>query len=112
MGYAARGRGGQPGAMGAPGCGAAHGGNRRRRALGWLITHWAWLLATPVVLLGLGSIGLLDPIAIYLDKRHHELWIAGDTYSVRVFKANSVEARKALRAIQRACEHFQERTYG
>jgi hypothetical protein len=69
---------------------------------GWLIRHWLWLLAAPLLVLGLGSIGLLDPIAIYLEKRHHELWITTGTGDVLLWRANAVEARKALRQIQRA----------
>lgn len=74
---------------------------------GWLTRNWLWLLAAPVIVLGAGAIGLLDPIAIYLEKRHHELWISTETGSVRVWKANAVEVGKALRQIQRARErHF------
>jgi hypothetical protein len=69
---------------------------------GWLTRNWLWLLATPVILLAAGTIGLLDPIAIYLEKRHHELWITTDDGSVRVWKANAVEVGKALRQINRA----------
>jgi hypothetical protein len=68
---------------------------------GWLIHNWFWLLATPVLVLAAGSIGLLDPIAIYLEKRHHELWITTGNGDVLLWKANAVEARKALRQIQR-----------
>jgi hypothetical protein len=71
---------------------------------GWLTRNWLWLLATPIILLGAGAIGLLDPIAIYLEKRHHELWITTPTGSVRVLKANGVEVGKALRQINRARE--------
>jgi hypothetical protein len=67
-----------------------------------------WLLAAPVIFLAAAWIGLLDPVAIYLEKRHHELWIATDTGSAMVWKANSVEANKALRQIQRARERHQE----
>jgi hypothetical protein len=77
-------------------------------ATGWLTRNWAWLLATPVLLLVAAWIGLLDPIAVYLEKRHHELWIATDSVAVRVWKANAVEARKALRAIERARERYQD----
>src|SRR5690242_14096672 len=38
--------------------------------LGWLARGWPWLLLAPAVLLLAGSVGLLDPIAIYLEKRH------------------------------------------
>ena len=55
------------------------------------------------------GIGLLDPVAVYHEKRHHELWITTDAVSVQIWKANSVEANKALRAIQRARERHQER---
>ena len=75
---------------------------------GWLSRNWLWLLATPVVFLLAATIGLFDPIAIYLEKRHHELWINTDTVSVRLWKANKVEASKALRQIQRARERHRE----
>jgi hypothetical protein len=77
-------------------------------ATGWLTRNWMWLLAAPVIFLVAAWIGLLDPIAIYLEKRHHELWIATDVVAVRVWKANSVEAKKALRQIQRARERHHE----
>jgi hypothetical protein len=79
-------------------------------ATGWLTRNWVWLLATPVLLLVAAWIGLLDPLAVYLEKRQHELWIATDAIAVRVWKANSVEAGKALRAIQRARERYQDGT--
>jgi hypothetical protein len=69
---------------------------------GWLTRNWLWLLTAPVIVLAAGTIGLLDPIAIYLEKRHHELWITTDAGSVRVWKANAVEAGKAMRQINRA----------
>jgi hypothetical protein len=69
---------------------------------GWLTRNWLWLLATPVLLLAAGTIGLLDPIAIYLEKRRHELWITTRAGSVRVWRANGVEVGKALRQINRA----------
>ena len=47
----------------------------------------------------------------YLEKRHHELWITTGTVSVLLWKANKVEARKALRQIQRARERHRE-SYG
>jgi len=77
-------------------------------ATGWLTRNWMWLLAAPVIFLAAAWIGLLDPVAIYLEKRHHELWIATDAGSALVWKANSVEANKALRQIQRARERHQE----
>jgi len=77
-------------------------------ATGWLTRNWMWILTAPVFFLVVASIGLLDPIAIYLEKRHHELWIATDSVTVRVWKANSVEANKARRQIQRACERHRE----
>jgi Family of unknown function (DUF6232) len=73
-------------------------------ASGWLTRNWGWLLVAPALFFVAGSIGLFDPVAIYLEKRHHELWIATDTVAVRVYRANRVEANKALRAIQRANE--------
>jgi hypothetical protein len=77
-------------------------------ATGWLARNWAWLLAAPLFFVVTAHIGLFDPIAIYLEKRHHELWIATDAISVRIYKANAVEANKALRAIQRASERHHE----
>ena len=71
---------------------------------GWLTRNWVWLLASPVFFFVAAAIGLLDPIAIYLEKRHHELWITTGTVSVLLWKANQVEVRKALRQIQRARE--------
>jgi hypothetical protein len=77
-------------------------------ASGWLVHNWMWLLATPVLFFVAAGIGLLDPVAIYLEKRHHELWVATDTVSVLLWKANAIEANKALRAIQRARERHRE----
>jgi hypothetical protein len=74
----------------------------------WLTRNWIWILAAPVLFFVAAGIGLLDPIAIYLEKRHHELWIATDSVAVRVWKHNSVEVHKALRAIQRARERHLE----
>jgi hypothetical protein len=71
---------------------------------GWLSRSWLWLLAAPVLLFVAGTIGLLDPIAIYLEKRHHELWVTTSAGSVLVWKANAVELGKALRQINRAHE--------
>src|SRR5512139_3165493 len=51
-------------------------------AAGWFTRYWMWLLAAPVLFFVAAGIGLLDPIAIYLEKRHHELWIATDTVAV------------------------------
>ncbi len=75
---------------------------------GWLLDNWMWLLAAPVIFFGAAFIGLLDPVAIYLEKRHHELWIQTDAVAVRIWKQNSVEVNKALRAIQRARERHRE----
>jgi hypothetical protein len=70
---------------------------------GWLTSNLLWLvLAAPALFIVAGTVGLLDPLAIYLEKRHHELWITTGTGDVRLWKANAVEARKALRQIQRA----------
>jgi hypothetical protein len=77
-------------------------------ASGWLTRNWAWLLATPVAFLAAGTVGLLDPVAIYLEKRRHELWITVDAGSMLLFKANGVEVGKALRQIQRARERHRE----
>jgi Family of unknown function (DUF6232) len=81
-------------------------------ATGWLGRNWQWILAAPVLFFVAASIGLLDPVAIYMEKRHHELWIATDTVSVNVWKHNSIEVHKALRAIQRARERNHEEQYG
>jgi hypothetical protein len=76
---------------------------------GWLTRNWIWILAAPVAFFAAAWIGLLDPIAVYLEKRHHELWIAtADSRAVLVWKHNSVEVNKALRAIQRARERHLE----
>jgi hypothetical protein len=75
---------------------------------GWLTRNWLWLLATPVILLVAGTIGLLDPVAIYLEKRHHELWITTNDGSARVWKANAVEAGKAMRQINRARQRLHD----
>jgi hypothetical protein len=75
---------------------------------GWLVRNWVWVLVSPILFLVAGTLGLLDPLAIYLEKRHHELWITTGTVSVRLWKANQVEVRKALRQIQRASERYRE----
>jgi len=75
---------------------------------GWLSRNWIWLLFSPVFFFIGASIGLFDPIAIYLEKRHHELWISTASGSARIYKANAVESNKALRAIHRACERHRE----
>lgn len=77
-------------------------------ATGWLTRNWVWLLAAPLLFVIAAHIGLLDPIAVYLEKRHHELWVATDSLAVRIYKANAVEANKALRAISRASERHRE----
>jgi hypothetical protein len=76
---------------------------------GWFSRNWLWLLASPVLFFLAASVGLFDPVAIYLEKRHHELWIVTDTnLAVRLWKANKVEVHKALRQIQRARERHRE----
>jgi len=80
-------------------------------ATGWLGRNWMWILAAPLLFFVAAGIGLLDPLAIYLEKRHHELWIATDLGEVQVWKHNSIEVHKALRAIQRAGERNHEQ-YG
>jgi uncharacterized protein DUF6232 len=75
---------------------------------GWLTRNWLWLLASPIIFFAAASIGLFDPVAIYLEKRHHELWIATDTTAIRLWKANRIEVSKALRQIQRARERHRE----
>ena len=75
---------------------------------GWLSRNWIWLLLSPVFFFIGASIGLFDPIAIYLEKRHHELWIGTDTVAVQIWRHNRIEVHKALRAIQRARERDRE----
>ena len=77
-------------------------------ATGWLTRNWVWLLAAPAVFFLAASIGLFDPVAIYLEKRHHQLWIATDTTAAPIWKHNNVEVNKALRAIERARERHRE----
>jgi MFS family permease len=77
---------------------------------GLLSKIWIWLLAAPVLFLVAAWLGILDPIAIYLEKRRHELWIATDSVAVCLWKANKVEVHKALRAIQRARERHREQS--
>ena len=79
-------------------------------ASGWLTRNWIWLLAAPVIFVVAAHFGLVDLIAIYLEKRHHQLWIATDQTAMPIYRANSVEAKKAMRAIQRAHErHYEQR---
>ena len=77
-------------------------------ATGWFNRNWLWILAAPVLFFAAAAIGLLDPIAIYLEKRHHELWIVTDTVAVQIWRHNRIEVHKALRAIQRARERDRE----
>jgi len=77
-------------------------------ASGWLSRNWTYLLLAPLLVFVAATIGLLDPLALYLEKRHHELWIATDSVAVRVWKHNYIEVNKALRAIERARERHQE----
>src|SRR5687767_12027167 len=37
---------------------------------GWLTRNWIWLAASPVLFFVGAAIGLFDPVAIYLEKRH------------------------------------------
>jgi hypothetical protein len=77
-------------------------------ATGWLTRNWIWLLAAPVLFMIAVHFGLLDLLAIYFEKRHHELWVATGSVAMPIYRANSVEARKAQRAIERASErHFE-----
>jgi Family of unknown function (DUF6232) len=78
-------------------------------ASGWLTRNWSYLIYGLLLLPVAASIGFLDPIAIWLEKRHHELWIATDSATVLLWKHNRVEVNKALRAINRARERLQER---
>jgi hypothetical protein len=77
-------------------------------ASGWLTRNWLWILAAPVLFFAAATIGLLDPVAIYLEKRHHELWIATDGVAIQIWRHNRIEVHKALRAIQRARERTHE----
>jgi hypothetical protein len=77
-------------------------------ASGWLGRNWSYLLWGVLLLPVAAWIGFLDPIAIWLEKRHHELWIATDSVAVLLWKHNLVEVNKALRAINRACERHRE----
>ena len=52
--------------------------------------------------------GLLDPVAVWLEKRRHELWVSTNAYSVKVWANNNVEVNKAVRAIQRAQERLRD----
>ena len=52
--------------------------------------------------------GLLDPIAVWREKRRHELWVSTDAFSVKVWANNSVEVNKAVRAIHRARERMRD----
>jgi uncharacterized protein DUF6232 len=79
-------------------------------AAGLLSRIWLWLLASPLLFLAAAWLGILDPVAIYLEKRRHELWITTDSEAICLWKANSVEAHKALRAIQRARERHREQS--
>ncbi|MGE5826779.1 MAG: DUF6232 family protein [Micromonosporaceae bacterium] len=78
-------------------------------ASGWLTRNWSYLLYGLLLLPVAASIGFLDPVAIWLEKRHHELWIATDAVVVLLWRHNRVEVNKALRAINRACERHRER---
>jgi hypothetical protein len=75
---------------------------------GWLADHWIALpLAIGFVVVAAWA-GLLDPIALYLEKRRHELWIDVDGTHYRVWQNNKVEVNKALRAITRAGERHRD----
>ena len=77
-------------------------------ATGWFTRNWIWLLAAPFLFMIAVHFGLLDLLAIYLEKRHHELWVSTATIAMPIYRANLVEARKAQRAIERASErHFE-----
>jgi hypothetical protein len=80
--------------------------------VGWLREH---LVAVPfiltlvcVLLAFLGWAGILDPLAVYLEKRRHELWIETDGVAVMLWSNNKVEVNKALRAIGRARERHHD----
>ena len=77
-------------------------------ATGWLTRNWMWLLAAPVIFLARPGSAC--------STRSRSTWRSATTSSgsppttvaVCVYKANSVEANKALRQIQRARERHQE----
>jgi len=77
-------------------------------ASGWLTDHW---IAVPVLIIAAvvaGWAGFLDPLAVYLEKRRHDLWIDVDGMPVRVWSDNKVEVNKAVRAIERARERHRD----
>ena len=77
-------------------------------ASGWL-TRNAVMIPGFLVLFAIATWGgLLDPIAVWREKRHHELWVATNGYSMKVWANNSVEVNKAVRAIQRAQERLRD----
>jgi|SRR4051812_12055104 hypothetical protein len=80
--------------------------------VGWLRGHLIalpFVLTLVCVLVGLlGWAGILDPVAVYLEKRRHELWIETDGMAVLLWSNNKVEVNKALRAIGRARERHDD----
>jgi Family of unknown function (DUF6232) len=75
---------------------------------GWL-THNAVMIPGFLVLFVIAAWGgLLDPVAVYMEKRRHELWVSTDAYSVKIWANNNVEVNKAVRAIQRAQERLRD----
>ena len=68
---------------------------------GWLTRNWLWVLAAPLLFFVAAAVGLLDPVAIYLEKRHHELWIATDavaTPTAAIPPAMSIAAQSGTRS--------------
>ena len=75
---------------------------------GWLADHW---VAVPLFIIAAavaGWAGFLDPLAVYLEKRRHDLWLDVDGVAVRVWSDNKVEVNKAVRAIDRARERHRD----
>ena len=70
--------------------------------------NWLWILAAPVLFFAAAAIGLLDPVAIYCEKRHHELWIATGTVAPDLAARTGSRSHKAMRPIQRARERDRE----
>jgi hypothetical protein len=75
---------------------------------GWLARNAVMLPAFLVLFAIAAWAGALDPIAVWLEKRRHELWVATDAYKAKVFVDNNVEVNKAARAIQRAQERMRD----
>ncbi|GAA1789786.1 hypothetical protein GCM10009682_09860 [Luedemannella flava] len=77
-------------------------------ASGWLTDHWVTVPLFIVAAGIAGWAGFLDPLAIYLEKRRHDLYLDVDGVPVRVWSNNKVEVNKAIRAIDRARERHRD----